>query len=84
MEELPEDLQKVVRDAAQVASEYHTKLFQEGEQNLIDFFKSKEVTVTTPDLAPFKEAMRPYYAEFVEKAGEEGKKALEEIEALKP
>ena len=84
MEELPEDLQKVVRDAAQVASEYHTKLFQEGEQNLIDFFKSKEVTVTTPDLAPFKEAMRPYYAEFVDKAGEEGKKALEEIEALKP
>lgn len=83
MAELPEDLQKVVRDAAQVAAAYHTKLFQEGEQNLIDFFKSKEVTVTTPDLAPFKAAMRPYYDEFVKKAGEEGKKALEEIEALK-
>ncbi|NBI43214.1 DctP family TRAP transporter solute-binding subunit [[Haemophilus] felis] len=80
--ELPADLQKVVQDAATKAAEYHTKLFQDGEASLVDFFKSKGVTVTTPDLKAFRTALKPYHDDFAEKHGEEGKKAIAEINAL--
>ncbi|MCK3655544.1 sialic acid-binding protein [Pasteurellaceae bacterium Macca] len=80
--DLPADLQKVVKDSAQKAAEYHTKLFMDGEKELVQFFKDKGVTVTTPDLKPFKAALQPYYDEYLKKNGEVGKKAIEEISAL--
>lgn len=80
--DLPEDLQKVVKEAAVNAAAYHTKLFQDGEAKLVEEFKSKGMNVTTPDLSAFKEAMRPYYDEFVSKTGEEGKKAIADFSAL--
>lgn len=83
MEELPANLQKVVKDAAQKAAEYHTKLFVEGENNLVEFFKSKGVTVTQPDLKAFKAALKPYYDEYLKKNGEVGRQAVEEISNLK-
>ena len=84
LDALPEDLQKVVRDAAENAAKYQTKLFQDGEAELVSFFEKQGVTVTRPDLAAFKEAMQPYYAEFVQKNGEASKAAIAEIEALNP
>ena len=81
--DLPEDLQKVVTDSAEKAAEYHTKLFMDGEKELIEFFKSKGVTVTTPDVAPFKAALQPYYDEYLKKNGELGKQAIEQISAIK-
>ncbi|MDO4698149.1 MAG: sialic acid TRAP transporter substrate-binding protein SiaP [Pasteurellaceae bacterium] len=83
MEELPADLQKVVKDAAEKAAEYHTKLFVDGENSLVEFFKSQGVTVTKPDLKAFKEALKPYYDEYLKKNGEVGKQAVEEISNLK-
>lgn len=80
--DLPEDLQKVVKDAAAKAAEYHTKLFKDGERDLVDFFKSKGVTVTTPDVKPFREALKPYYDEYLSKTGASGKQAIEEISKL--
>lgn len=82
MKKLPEDLQKVVKDAAKHASESHTKLFQDGEAELVSFFEKEGVTVTKPDLVPFKAAMQPYYDEFSKETGKEGQKAMEEINAL--
>ncbi|QGM80569.1 sialic acid TRAP transporter substrate-binding protein SiaP [Otariodibacter oris] len=82
MADLPEDLQKVVKDAAEKAAEYHTKLFTDGEESLIAFFKDNGVTVTTPDLKPFKAALQPYYDEYLNKNGEVGKQAVEEISNL--
>lgn len=79
--DLPEDLQKVVKDAAK-AAEYHTKLFVDGENSLVEFFKSQGVTVTQPDLKPFKAALTPYYDEYLKKNGEVGKMAIEEISNL--
>jgi len=84
MESLPEDLQKVVRDAAENAAKYHTKLFQDGEAELVSFFEKQGVTVTRPELAAFKKAMQPYYEEFIKKNGEDSKVAIAEIEALNP
>lgn len=83
LESLPEDLQQVIKDAAQSAANYHTKLFVDGEKELISFFESKGVTVTHPDLAPFKAAMKPYYNEFLKKNGALGEQAIKEISALK-
>ena len=82
LEDLPEDLQKVVKDAAEKAADYHTKLFEDGEKNLIAYFESKGMTVTKPDLIPFKEAMKPYYEEYIKKNGKEGEEAIAEINAL--
>lgn len=83
LDELPADLQKVVKEAAEKAAQYHTKLFVDGENELISFFKEKGVTVTQPDLVPFKAALKPYYDEYLKKNGEVGKQAYEEISALK-
>ncbi len=83
LKKLPADLQEVVKTAAQNAAKMHTKLFQDGEAELVSFFEKEGVTVTKPDLAPFKAAMQPYYDEFVKKTGEAGKKAIEEINGLK-
>ena len=47
------------------------------------FFEKQGVKVTHPDLAPFKDAMKPFYAEFVKQTGEKGEKALKEIQAIK-
>lgn len=84
MEELPKDLQKVVKEAAENAAKYHTKLFVDGEKNLVNFFKQKGMTVTYPDLKPFKAALKPYYQVYIEKNGKTGQEAVEEIEALAP
>lgn len=82
MKKLPKELQAVVKEAAQEAATYHTQLFEEGENNLIAFFEKEGVTVTRPDLAPFKQSMQPYYDAFIEKNGEAGKKAIEDINAI--
>lgn len=82
MEELPENLREVVKTAAKNAASYQTELFEEGEASLVSFFEEQGVNVTRPDIEPFKKAMQPYYDQFIEKTGEEGRAAVEEIQAL--
>ncbi len=82
LSELPDDLQQIVRQAADNAATYQTQLFSEGETKLIDFFKEKGLNVTQPAIEPFKQAMQPYYDEFMQKTGEEGKQAIEELQAI--
>lgn len=81
MEELPDNLQKVVKDAAIEAAKYHTSLFEKEESSLKDFFKSKGVTITEPKLDEFKAAMKPFYDQYVTKNGKVGQDALKQIEA---
>lgn len=83
MEELPENLQKVVKEAAQVAAEYHTKLFMEEEAGLKDFFKQNGVTITEPNLDEFKTAMKPFYDEYVKKNGKIGEDAIKAIDSVR-
>ncbi|MCR1837336.1 sialic acid TRAP transporter substrate-binding protein SiaP [Rodentibacter caecimuris] len=82
-QDLPEDLQKVVKEAAETAAKYHTQLFSDGEKDLISFFEKQGVTVTKPDLAPFKASMKPFYDDFVKQTGSKGEEALKEIQAIK-
>lgn len=83
MEELPEDLQKVVKDAALKAAKFHTGLFEKEEAGLKDFFKSNGVTVTEPKLDAFNAAMKPFYDEYTKKNGKVGEDAIKAIESVK-
>lgn len=83
MEELPENLQKVIREAAIDAAKYHTKLFVKEEAELKDYFKKNGVTITEPKLGPFKKAMKPFYDEYIEKNGKTGKKAIKAIDSVR-
>ncbi|MBC2855560.1 sialic acid TRAP transporter substrate-binding protein SiaP [Cetobacterium sp. 2A] len=83
LKKLPADLKKIVEDEAAVAANYHTQLFVNEEAEVINFFKTQGVTVTTPDLTKFSAAMQPFYDVYVKKNGSVGKKALEEITSIK-
>ena len=83
MEILPEDLQQVVKAAAEDAANYHTKLFVDEEANLKDFFKSNGVTITEPNTDEFKTAMQPVYEEYTKKNGKVGEEGIKEINAVR-
>lgn len=83
MEELPVNLQKVVKDAAEVAAKYHTKLFTDEEASAKDFFKQNGVTITEPKLDDFKTAMKPFYDEYIKKNGKVGEDAIKAIDSVR-
>ena len=83
MKKLPKDLQELVKQEAESAAQYHTKLFMDEEASLLDFFKEQGVTITYPDLGPFRDAMQPFYNVYIKNNGKVGKAALEEITAVK-
>ena len=56
-------------EAAKAGREVTNKLMADDEANLVAFFKEKGLTVTEPDLAPFRAAMKPYYEKLDEKFG---------------
>lgn len=53
------------------------------EKSLKDFFKSKGVTITEPNLVDFKKAMKPFYDEYIKKNGKVGENAIKAIEAVR-
>lgn len=61
---LPEDLQKIVVEAAQEAAEYERKLNEEGEAAQLDDLKKQGMEVTEPDIAAFKEAVKSVYEKY--------------------
>ena len=83
MKKLPDNLKEIVKEEALKAAEYHSQLFIAEEASAIEYFKSEGVTVTTPDLGPYKEAMKPFYDSYIKKNGEVGKNAVNEISNLK-
>lgn len=83
MKKLPKDLQKVVKEEAEKAAEYHTQLFVTEEADLIEFFKNNGVTITEPNLDEFRASMKPFYEVYMKKNGKVGKQAVEEITSMK-
>ena len=49
----------------------------DDETSLLDSFKQNGMTITNPDRAPFREAMKPMYDAYTEKYGEAAVKAIE-------
>lgn len=50
-----------IADAVQVGREVNNSMLMEREANLVAFFESQGLTVTSPDTAPFRAAMQPSY-----------------------
>src|SRR5690606_1776537 len=65
-ESLPEDLQKVVQDAFDVARDYARELTQQDEENILKEIKDQiEIIELTPEgREAFIEASKPVYAQF--------------------
>lgn len=80
---LPREFQEAIKESAEEAAVYHTKLFTDEEESLKEFFKENGMKITEPDLNGFEKAMEPIYEEFINKTGEIGKKAVEEIKESK-
>ncbi len=76
-EKLSPAQQEAVVKAAKDAAAFHTKAFQDDEAALIQGFKDYGVVITEPDKAPFREACKPMYDEYVAKNGDAAIKAIE-------
>ncbi|MCF4097277.1 sialic acid TRAP transporter substrate-binding protein SiaP [Maritalea mediterranea] len=59
-----------VEEAVMAGGKVSNDLTFEAEANLIDSFKEKGLTITEPDLEPFRAAMKPYYDELEAEFGE--------------
>lgn len=80
MDKLPKDLQAVLQEGIEEATDYHTSLFEEQEASLVEKFEAEGVTVTEPDLEPFKEAVSEAYPTYFEDIGDGAEAYLTEIQ----
>ncbi len=67
---LSEQEQGWVTEAAKAGGEVNDELTHASEASLVSKFKDLGLTVTEPDLAPFRAAMQPYYDELEAEFGE--------------
>jgi TRAP-type transport system periplasmic protein len=78
---LPEDLQRVVDDAAKEAVHYERQVAMEAEEKLLEDLKKTDVEIEeNPDRESFRKAVEPVYKEFEESIGKE---IFEEIDRLR-
>ncbi len=63
-QELSPELQQVVEEAAIEASKYQRELFREAQEKDKQALIDNGMTITTPDLAEFKEATNSVYEDF--------------------
>ncbi len=82
-EKLPKELQHILATGVEKAGETHTKMFLTDETNLISYFKEKGVTITNPELVPFKKALKPVHDNYVKKNGSSGESLLKAINSIK-
>lgn len=69
-EGLTEEERGWLTEAIEHGGEVADGLSFEDEEKLVAFFEEEGLTVTRPDTAPFREAMRPYYDELEAQFGE--------------
>lgn len=69
-ESLSEEEQGWVREAIEAGGEVSDEMTVKAEEDLIATFEERGLTITRPDLAPFREAMQPYYDELEAEFGE--------------
>ncbi|QKY70773.1 DctP family TRAP transporter solute-binding subunit [Lentibacillus sp. CBA3610] len=79
-QELPEDLQQILNDGIDEATDHHTELFQSEEEELIEFFEGEGLTITEPDLDEFREAVSEVYPKYLDNIGEDAEEYMEIID----
>lgn len=67
---LSEEQQGWIMDAVMVGREVNNALLMEREANLVEYFEGQGLTVTEPDLAPFRAAMQSSYDALEARFGE--------------
>jgi TRAP-type C4-dicarboxylate transport system substrate-binding protein len=75
----PEDIQKILKEAAQEAAVYERQWNAEQMAEQLEALKENGMEVAEPDLAAFQEAVKPVY----EKYGDQFGTLLDDIEAAK-
>ncbi|AIF44378.1 sialic acid TRAP transporter substrate-binding protein SiaP [Virgibacillus sp. SK37] len=83
LEKLPEDLQGILIDGINMAADEHTKMVKKQEEELVSKFEDEGVTVTEPDLAPFKEAVSEAYPSYLKEIGDGAEDYLKQIQEAK-
>lgn len=68
---LTTEQQKAVQDAAVEAINYQRKYAQDKQAEMLKDLQAKGVTLTKPDLAPFREAVKPLHEEWAKKFGKD-------------
>lgn len=68
---LPDDLKKIVDDAAKEAGDYERKVSQDNEQKLLDDLKAKGMKVNEVDKSAFRAKVEPVYTFFEPIVGKE-------------
>lgn len=69
-EDLSEAEQGWITEAVAAGGELNNSLTQKSEADLIATFEERGLTITRPDLAPFRDAMQPYYDTLEEQFGD--------------
>ena len=59
LQELPEDVQKALQQAADESEEFQRKLWKEKTEECIRVAKEKKVEIITPDIESFRKACEP-------------------------
>ncbi|MFP7570445.1 sialic acid TRAP transporter substrate-binding protein SiaP [Marivita sp. S2033] len=59
-----------INEAVEAGGETNDSLTKQAEEDLIATFEERGLTITRPDLAPFRDAMQPYYDTLEEQFGE--------------
>lgn len=74
---LPADIQEILSEAGLVSATAERAAYSKSDNSLLESLKEKGVMVTTPDPAPFREASKAVYDEFIQT--EEDRKLLQMI-----
>ena len=82
-DKLPEDIQKVVQEAAKEAALYQRYVVHEEDANLLAVLKEKGMEVNKADADAFREAAKPLYDKYIEEYGSEAKEIIDTIRATK-
>lgn len=63
---LPEDIQEVLLEAGRESAKYERQVYAESDAALREKLEAEGVTITRPDVAPFRERAQAVYEEFAE------------------
>ena len=81
-ESLSAEQQKWLQQAIAVGRAVNNKLAFADEEALIARFQERGLTITRPDIGPFRESMRPFYRELNEKYADYGKDLIGNLQKL--
>ncbi len=82
-DQLPADLQKVVRDSVIESQETQRKAVRDDDATLLNELKAKGMQVNEANREAFRKAMQPQREEAVKEYGPKAKEWIEQVEATK-